>query len=246
MKIIECNQLSPAWFQAHCGVVSGSHLSSVLDITQKGAPGSKRKTYFRTKLAELLTGIALQNNYVSREMLEGIEREPLAVAAYEQQEGVLCEPIGFALHDSIPRFGCSPDRLVGDDGLLEAKCPKAGTHLQWILNGCIPEEHLPQLRAELSVTKRTWADFVSFSPEVPKPLQLMVIRFEYSRADIEPLERAVSEFNAELDAAIEKLRGIVGPFDLPAQVREEEEIESGADPIFDDTYLSDEDIARFI
>mgnify|MGYP001553265869 CR=1 FL=1 len=243
MKIIPCTQLSANWFQAHCGVVSGSSMGAVLDFTQKGAPGSKRRTYFRTKLAELLTGVAIQDNYVSKEMLEGIEREPLAIAAYERQEGVMCEEIGFALHDVIPRFGCSPDRLVGKDGLVEAKCPKAGTHLQWVLDGCIPAEHLPQLRAELSVTGRDWVDFVSFCPEVPKPLQLMVIRFERSQADLEPLERAVMDFNAEIAGAVEKLRGIAGPFDLPAQVLATEQKE---DSILAETYLTDEEIAKYI
>lgn len=240
MKVIQCNQFSAQWLQQHVGNVTGSAMASVLDFTQKGAPGSKRKTYFRQKLGELLTGVINQDNYVSKEMLEGIEREPLAVAAYERQEGVMVDAIGFALHDTIPRYGCSPDRLVGADGLLEAKCPKAGTHLQWVLNGAIPEEHLPQLRAELSVTGRAWVDFASFCPEVPKPLQLMVIRFERGQAEIEALEQAVIAFNSEIDAAIEKLRSIVGHFELPAQVQPKERAETD----YGELGLTDEDLSR--
>src|ERR1700686_4928027 len=98
MKIIPCQQRTAAWFQAHCANVTASSMAAVLDFTAKGAEGAKRNTYFRQKLGELLTGVAVQNNYVSWEMDEGVEKEPLAIAAYEHEEGVMVEPIGFALH----------------------------------------------------------------------------------------------------------------------------------------------------
>jgi hypothetical protein len=223
MKIIPCQQRTSAWFQAHCANVTASSMGSVLDFTQKGAAGAKRKIYFRQKLAELLTGIAVQNNYVSFEMEEGIEKEPLGIAAYESEEETMVQPIGFALHDTIARFGCSPDGLVGEDGLLELKCPKAGTHLQYLLDGCVPDLYLPQIRAQLSVTGRAWCDFASFCPELPKPLQLMVIRFERTDADMKLIGEAVNKFNGEIDAAVKRLHEIAGPFDLPAPQQEKEE-----------------------
>jgi exodeoxyribonuclease (lambda-induced) len=239
MRIIKCQQRSTAWFQAHCGNVSASGMEAVLDFTQKGAAGAKRKTYFRQKFAELCTGIAIQDNYVSREMLIGIEREPLGIAAYESEEGLMVDTIGFALHDSIPRFGCSPDGLVGDEGLIELKCPLAGTHLQYILDGVIPDLYLSQIRAQLCVTGRAWCDFVSFCPEVPKPARLMVIRFPKIDADMELVAEAVQKFNGEVDAAVEKLRSIVGPFELPAQIQREPEMESKEQ----EARISDDDIA---
>lgn len=238
MKIINVQQLSGEWFQAHCGKVTGSHMKALLDITKKGEPGSTRKTYFRTKLAEMLTGVAIQDNYVSKEMLDGIEREPIARAAYEAQEECMVEEVGFVMHDSIERFGCSPDGLVDQDGGVEIKCPKAGTHLHWIMNGKIPEEHTPQLRAELSVTGLKWIDFVSFNPEVPKPLRLMVIRMTHEQADVGLIEEAVQQFISELDAAVERLRNIAGHFDLPAaQKPESPEAQKRAL----DGFLTDED-----
>ena len=218
-------------------------MAAVLDFTKKGEPGSKRKTYFRMKLAELLTGVAIQDNYVSREMKEGLEREPLARAAYETQEGVMVEQIGFAMHDTIARYGCSPDGLIGDKGGLELKSPKAGTHLQWIMDGVIPEEHLPQVRSGLSVTKREWWDFASFNPEVPKPLRLMVIRLTRAEANLEPLEQAVQQFNQEINEAVKRLRKIAGPFELPAAQRDEEP-QRQASAL--DGYLTDEDFEGLI
>jgi YqaJ-like viral recombinase domain len=222
VKIINVEQLSMGWFQAHCGVVSASYMKNVLDFTQKGAPGASRKTYLRTKVAELLTGVVLQDNFVSQEMLDGIERESDARAAYEVENGVMVELIGFALHDDINRFGCSPDGLVVEDGMVQIKCPKAGTHVQWILDGVVPEEHIPQMNAELAVTGRTWSDFVSFHPHVPKALRLMTIRHEPKPEELRATEAAAVAFLKEIYEIVDRLRAIVGPFDLPAAVSKEE------------------------
>ena len=102
--------------------------------------------------------------------------------------------------------------------------------------------YLGQIRAQLCVTERAWCDFVSFSPEVPKPARLMVIRYERTAADMLAIEQAVNGFNGEIDAAVEKLRGIVGPFELPAQVMDEPK----ADPDADLGRLTDADFVGLI
>ena len=242
MKVIPCAQGSMAWIQAHCGVVSGSYMAHVLDFTKNGTPGSKRKTYLRRKLGELLTAKALQQNYVSWEMEQGSEREPLARASYEREEQVMVQEIGFALHDSIPRWGGSVDGLVGDDGFVEIKSPTEGTHAECILDGVIPEDYITQMDSYFSVTGRLWGDFVSFCPDVPKPLRTMIIRRERDEKAIALIEEQVQKFNAEVDARIEKLRSIVGPFELPAAVQE---VEPSAKD-FGDLGLSDADGAAFI
>lgn len=248
MKIIQCTQLSGAWFQAHCACVTGSGMAAVLDFTQErvlkngekrgGVAGSKRLTYFRLKLGELLTGIAVHENYVSWEMRAGIDKEPLARAAYESEERVMVEEIGFALHDSIPRLGGSVDGLVGDDGIIEIKSPKDGTHFQSILDSCIPPQYLPQIDTYLSVTGRAWCDFVSFCPEAPRALRTMVIRREKDEDAIRAIEAAAIQFNAEVDAAVDRLRAIVGNFDLPAQVQDDQDSPEG----LDDSFLTEADL----
>lgn len=242
MKIINVTQRSSAWFQCHVGCVSASYMEAVFDFTQKGAAGSKRKTYLRQKLAELVTGIAVQDNCVSYEMQQGIDREPDGIAAYEREEQCIVEPIGFALHDTVPRFGCSPDGLVGEGGGLELKCPKASTHLQYILDGVIPEQYILQIDSALSVTGRAWWDFATFCPEVPKPLQIMVIRRERDEKAIAEIERRVTEFNAELDAMVARLKAIVGDFLLPAAgPRPEESNVARADDTPAEAWLTEED-----
>lgn len=241
MKILPGEQLSAAWFQNHCGIVTGSHMTAVLDFTKKGEPGASRKTYLRTKLGEILTGVAIQDNYVSREMLDGIEREPAGRVAYQREEGVLIEEIDFALSDEVPRFGGSFDGLVGDDGIIELKCPKAGTHLDWFLAGVVPEAHLPQINSYLAISGRAWCDFVSYCPMIAaKDLRLLIIRQERDQAAIDRIHGAVEAFNAEIDEQIAKLRQIVGPFELPSAVAQTVAREqTSAD---DGLGISDEDI----
>ena len=166
MEIIECNQLSPEWFQLHVGRATGSHAAEILDYTQKGIEGAKRRNYRMLKAAEMLTGIGIEDNYVSPEMEWGLTTEPKARRAYALEEGVFVQQVGFVIAEDA-RFGCSPDGLVGDTGIVGFKCPKTITHLRWILDGVIPEDHLPQALFELMcMPEREWFDFVTFDPRI--------------------------------------------------------------------------------
>jgi hypothetical protein len=48
---------------------------------------------------------------------------------------VLVDKVGLVLHPTIERAAASPDGLVGSDGVLEIKCPKTATHLQYLMDG---------------------------------------------------------------------------------------------------------------
>jgi hypothetical protein len=253
MKTVPGSQLSSAWLYAHRGVVSGSYMNHVLDFTKErvlksgetrgGNPGAKRISYQKTKIAELLTGRVESDNYVSKEMLDGIEREPMARAAYEMCRQEMVEQIGFAMHETIDRFGGSVDGLVGDDGFIEIKCPKPGTHQGWARGTGIPEEHIAQIDTYLAVTGRDWCDFITFCPYVPKPMQLVIVRRERDEKAIAAIEYAVIEFNAEVDKAIEELRQRYGYFDLPAAMQDDPEaVPAGAG----DGYLTDADFKGLI
>jgi hypothetical protein len=78
-------------------------------------------------------------------------------------------------------------------------------------NGTIPEEHAPQMLAELSCTGRTWNDFVSFDPRLPPHLQLFVCRMYRDDRLVRGLEDAVQQFNGEIDEQIAQLPGCGKP-----------------------------------
>ncbi len=107
----------------------------------------------------------------------------------------------------ISRFGASPDGLVGDDGLIQIKCPNTSTHLNWMMAQAVPLEHMPQMLAEMSCTGRAWCDFVSYDPRLPERYQLFIIRFARDERLIAALEAEVVKFNSEIANYISQLPG---------------------------------------
>jgi exodeoxyribonuclease (lambda-induced) len=149
------------WFQEHLGRLTASNAAAILDFTQKGVEGYKRRLYRLTKVVELLSMIGGAPNYVSAYMLGGTAAEPLARTAYELEENVMVEQVGFIVGDD-ERTGWSPDGLVGDVGAIEIKGPKTTTHLATLDLGVIPEDNLPQLWFDFMVSKNLeWIDFIS-------------------------------------------------------------------------------------
>jgi hypothetical protein len=200
---IDCVQGSEEWAEARCGLVTASRAADVIAMTKKGEAAARRN--YRTELVvEILTGQPAPR-YVSPEMQWGIDQEPFARAAYELRHDLLVATCGFILHPEIPRFGASPDGLIGRDGLIQIKCPNTSTHLGWMLGGTVPLEHAPQMLAELACTGREWCDFVSYDPRLPHHLQLFVRRFSRDDALIATLETEVEHFNAELDSVLASL-----------------------------------------
>ena len=210
-QILGLEQNTPEWLQMRVGMVTGSRMGDVLAFSKRDATKElqARADYRMELVCEALTGRA-QEHYVSPAMQWGTDTEPLAAAAYEIERDVELESGGFFIHDAISRFGASPDRLVGSDGLIEIKCPTTATHIDYLIAGQLPEQYLPQMVAELACTGRKWCDFVSFDPRLPRKYQLFIRRLERTDESVAIVERAVLQFLAELDATIAKLADAVG------------------------------------
>lgn len=204
--ILECEQRTEEWVQLRCGKVTGSRICDVLAEIKKGEAAS-RKNYRAEIIVETLIGIPVEQ-YVSKEMQWGTDTEPFARAAYELEHDASITTVGFATHSMIDRFGASPDGLVGDDGLVEIKCPNTATHLEYLLSGTVPAAYQPQMLAEMACTGRQWCDFVSFDPRLPKRLQLFVRRFPRDDAKIGEIEAKVEEFLDEVDSVLSQLERI--------------------------------------
>lgn len=204
MPIIEgIEQQTPEWLQMRVGMVTASRVDDVLAVPANGKGELKCRAKYRTEIiSECLTGRAAEH-YVTPAMEWGIETEPLARAAYEMRLDLEVADGGFHIHDEITRFGASPDGLIGEEGLLEVKCPTTATHIEWIIAGVTPEEYQPQMLAEMACTGRRWCDFVSFDPRLPKKMQLFVRRFPRNDERIAAMEKEVLKF---LEEVIEKIK----------------------------------------
>ena len=202
MKVIDCIQGTDEWFEARLGKVSASNFSSVL----AGGAGKTRNAYMRKLVAEVLTGLP-QATYSNEAMLRGIETEAEAREYYATLNNCEVVQVGFCeLNENV---GCSPDGLVGDDGLLEIKCPDTTTHIETILKDKMQTTYIPQVQGQIWVTGRKWCDYVSYDPRM-KVKKFFCKRIERDEKYIMVLEVGINQFVIELKAMIEKLT--VNPF----------------------------------
>src|ERR1700704_1972172 len=130
-KAVDVAQGSPEWFAARCGKVTASRISDVC-ARIKDRYAASRHNYMAEKIAERLTG-ATAERFTNGAMQWGIEKEPEARAAYELKTESWVSEIGFVIHPTIFMSGASPDGLVGDDGLIEIKCPNTATHIETLI-----------------------------------------------------------------------------------------------------------------
>lgn len=197
-------QRSEEWFQARLGKVTASRVADVLAKIKSGESASRRN-YKIQLVSERLTG-EKQETYINQAMQDGIDREFYARERYVQQHGEV-EEVGFIQHPTL-EAGASPDGLVGDDGLIEIKCPLGTTHTETLMTQEVPSKYIPQIQFQLLVTGRKWCDFVSFNPMFPEHLQLFVRRVFADKEYQAELEVEVSKFLDEVNDVINKLKEI--------------------------------------
>lgn len=202
-------QRTPEWFKERLGKITASRIGAVLAKARKGNESSHtRDNYCAQLVLERMTGIERESSFQSKAMERGIELEPEARAAYDTKFSVMVEPVGFVQHPTIKNAGCSPDGLVGDEGMIQIKCPYPANHIEWLKRGGVPAEHRRQMAFELSCCpERKWSDFVSYCPDMPAHLQLFVARMTRDSAKdiIEEIELAVIKLDAEVDETIRHL-----------------------------------------
>jgi putative phage-type endonuclease len=197
------DQGSESWFQVRIGKVTASRVADVLAKTKTGYSAT-RDNYMAQLVCERLTG-QKGESFTNAAMQHGTDTEPLARAAYEALKDVLVDEVGFVPHPSIIMAGASPDGLVGEDGLLEIKCPNTATHIETLLSQSVPGKYFTQMQFQLSCTGRQWCDFVSFDNRLPEELQLFVKRVPRDNEFIKQMEDEVVKFLNELDIKIAQL-----------------------------------------
>ena len=200
-------QGSPEWHLERLGLVTASRVADVIARTKSG-PAASRAAYMSTLVAEQLTGNSAET-YTNASMQWGTEHEAEARRAYSLETDVTVEEIGFARHLKL-KSGASPDGLVGDDGIVEIKCPNTHTHIGTLLAEKVPKKYITQMQWQMVCTERSWCDFVSYDPRLPLEMQLFIKRIARDDDYISTLEDEVEKFIIELDDTVSKLRDKFG------------------------------------
>lgn len=206
MRIIDCVQGEPEWHAARAGLATASCFADILATIKSGEAAARRN--YRAKLVvERLTGKVVEGGFKSAAMLQGTEREPLARAAYSAATEHWVDQVGFMV-DDVHQAGCSPDGLIGDDGMLEIKCPELATHMEYLRRKDEPPEYRAQIQGQLWISGRQWCDFVAWNPDYPPRMQLVIRRVKRDEVAITSLQLAVAMFMQEVReevAALERL-----------------------------------------
>jgi len=219
MSNLDIEQGSEAWKELRLGRVTASRAADVIAKTKTGW-GASRANYMAQLVAERLTGTAAEG-FSNAAMQWGTDTEPQARLAYEFRTDATVEQIAFAPHPTIEMSGASPDGIIGDDGLVEIKCPNTATHIETLRSGKIAEKYVTQMMWQMASTGRAWCDFVSFDPRMPESMSLWIHRIERDEEMIAYLEKHIIEFLAELDGIVAELSRLYGAptFELPLDER---------------------------
>ena len=203
----DIEQRSDAWFAARCGSLGASQIADALSKTKDGKPGSTSQN-LRTKLVvERLTGVQ-EDGFKNAAMEWGVVNEEAARIAYEAHTGAFVTEVGLYKHPTIAGTHASPDGIVGDDGLVEIKCPNSATHIETIKTGKIATKYLYQMQWQMRCTDRQWCDFVSFDPRLPENLRLFVKRVHRDNDQLAKLEAEVQQFLDGVASDVEALQAM--------------------------------------
>lgn len=214
MRAHDVEQRSAAWYALRSGRPTASEFCSL--VTSTGERSKTLPRYAKTLAAEMFSGRTLDawegNAWTER----GKEMEAEAIRLYEFANDCAVTPVGFVTSDD-GSVGCSPDGLVGDDGLVEVKCLKAENHIEAILyhrkNGRCEPGYIQQPQGQIWITERKWCDLVFYHPVLP----LLVIRQTPLPSLISALLPAISEVVTERDAILAALRGMQTPLSVAAE-----------------------------
>ena len=195
-------QGSDEWHAARCGLLTASEIKLILTPTLKVADNVKTRAHLWELAAQRITEY-VEPQYISDAMLRGHEDEIFARALYSDEYAPAVEA-GFVTNDKWGfKLGCSPDGLVGEDGMIECKSRCQKYQVQSIVEeftgvAAIPEEYWLQVQSALLVTGRKWCDFISYSGGLP----MMVQRVLPDAPTQEAIVDAASKFEARINEVI--------------------------------------------
>ena len=215
-----------AWLNARAGKLTASRMADAMAFLKNGQPAGARIKLLHELLAERLTGESVRHvvtdamlwgmehedeavdyfvHVVTDAMLWGMEREDEAVDYFVARYSRTVRRSRFYEHPTIENFGATPDREIGHDGLIEVKCPTTTRYLEWVIAGVVPEEHKPQMCAQLLCTGKKWVGFMAYDPRIrDENKRLFMRKYEPTQDELERVEIAAVKFLNDLDEMFDR------------------------------------------
>jgi putative phage-type endonuclease len=151
----QLEQRSDAWYQARVGKITASNVGAILGVSPYSTADDVMRSMVRDHFdaeREFKGNIATQ---------WGEDHEAEAIAALERDQGVFVEACGLIVHPKHEWLGASPDGLVGDDTVIEVKCP----FKKEMFNLSTRPDYMAQVQIQMACAKREFGLFGVWVPE---------------------------------------------------------------------------------
>lgn len=197
MKIYTKEELvqgTPEWLAVRIGKFGGTDAQAV------ATNGKGLETLCYEKVGEIITGRP-KTSYTNPDMERGNELENTARSAYEIKTGNIVTQVGYI--ELSDRVGVSPDGLVGEDGLVEIKCPTDANFIRFLVNKTPETKYVWQMQHQLYVTDRKWVDFVIFNDSLDK---IEVLRVKRDETKIDKIKAGLESGIKFIEDILEKVK----------------------------------------
>lgn len=198
LQIFDCDQNTPEWHMARAGIPTASCFATVMASGRSGGESKTRAKYMRQLAGEIITGQPMEgfsNAHTDRgHVMESEARELYAFAT-----DTTPEQVGFIRNG---QKGCSPDSLIGANGMLEVKTKLPDLLIECLERDEFPPEHKAQCQGALWVAEREWIDIIVYWPAMP----VFIKRAYRDEPYIAEMSSAIDKFNLELSALVARIR----------------------------------------
>ena len=196
MTYYNVEQNTDEWLNLRKGKFTASSFKDLfMEKTTQGYQNAIYKVAF-----ERLTDESPES-YTNEWMQRGTELEPEARTWYEFENNIVVNNGGFIEYNDW--IGASPDGLIGEDGLLEIKCPKYTTMMNYLIDKKLPNMYYYQVHGQLLVSDRQWCDFICYHPKLPR----FVLRIERDKEVDKEILDQLSKGIKKAESIINKLKG---------------------------------------
>ena len=187
----QLDQGSEEWFAMRRGKATASNFSKIITAA-KGQMSKSADAYMRVIAREELCDdphVFMGNKHTEW----GNDTEPEARDCFAKTLGRELElrEVGFITRADGAPLGLSPDGIIFKDGFpfqgLEIKCPQVDTHVEYVMNGTLPDSYKQQVHGSMAISGLSSWWFMSYFPGL-KPLIIRVDRDEYTEKMLAGLE----------------------------------------------------------
>lgn len=155
-------QRSKEWFEVRRGRATASDINKILGAKAFGETG---KTYAFEKAVEVVFGLDEEDSFESADMKRGVQLEPLAFNKFKEIMYLNFVTVTEALfYPYTNDAGASPDGNVGNDEVLEIKCPRPNKFFGLVAKGidAIDQCYIDQMQMQMLCSNSKRCHFFNY------------------------------------------------------------------------------------